>query len=170
MWRWAIKNKKNVNYGFLNRPSKKTMKLVEDTKEQILSGYVADKTYFYLIDDPFMKTIEEASEHNPDVAILKGLIKNIDGFNILEYSEDLMKEREAFAEVKIPVKHRYWEDTVVQISKYRAYRDVDGKFTDYASIVKFDDKELILKWDKYGIEEFEKNASDGKYHQRVKEK
>lgn len=170
MWRWAIKNKKNVNYGFLNRPSKKTMKLVEDTKEQILSGYVADKTYFYLIDDPFMKTIEEASEHNPDVAILKRLIKNIDGFNILEYSEDLMKEREAFAEVKIPVKHRYWEDTVVQISKYRAYRDVDGKFTDYASIVKFDDKELILKWDKYGIEEFEKNASDGKYHQRVKEK
>ena len=40
MWRWAIKHKKNVNYGFLNRPSKKTMKLVEETKEQILSGYI----------------------------------------------------------------------------------------------------------------------------------
>lgn len=168
MWRWAIKHKKNVNYGFLNRPSKKTMKLVEDTKEQILSGYVSDKSYFYLIDDPFMKTIEDSAKNNPDVAILKGMIKNIDGFNILEYSEDLMKEREAFVEVKIPVKHRYWEDTVVQISKYRAYRDVDGKFTDYASIVNFDDKELILKWDKYGIEEFEKNEKDGKYHQREK--
>ncbi len=168
MWRWAIKHKKNVNYGFLNRPSKKTMKLVEETKEQILSGYVSDKSYFYLIDDPFMKTIEDASKNNPDVAILKGMIKNIDGFNILEYSEELMKERETFVEVKIPVKHRYWEDTVVQISKYRVYRDVDGKFTDYASIVNFDDKELILKWDKYGIEEFEKNEKDGKYHQREK--
>ena len=168
MWRWAIKHKKNVNYGFLNRPSKKTMKLVEETKEQILSGYVSDKSYFYLIDDPLMKTIEDAAENNPDVAILKGMIKNIDGFNILEYSEELMKEREAFVEVEIPVKHRYWEDTVVQISKYRAYRDVDGKFTDYASIVNFDDKELVLKWDKYGIEEFEKNEKDGKYHQRVK--
>lgn len=169
MWRWAIKNKKNVNYGFLNRPSKKTTKLVEDTKEEILSGYVADKSYFYLIDDPFMKTIEDAAKSNPDVAQLKNHIRNIDGFNILEYSEELAKEKEAFEEVRIPVKHRYWEDTVVQISKYRAYRDVDGKFTDYASIVKFDDKELILKWDKYGIEEFEKNADDNKYHQRVKE-
>lgn len=169
MWRWAIKHEKNVNYGFLNRPSKKTMKLVEDTKEEILSGYVSDKSYFYLIDDPFMETIEDASENNPDVAQLKAHIKNIDGFNILEYSEELVKEKEAFVEVKIPVKHRYWEDTVVQISKYRAYRDVDGKFTDYASIVKFDDKELVLKWDKYGVEEFEKNAADGKYHQRIKD-
>ena len=168
MWRWAIKHKKNVNYGFLNRPSKKTMKLVEDTKEQILSGYVEDKSYFYLIDEPFMKTIKDSAKNNPDVAVLKEKIKTIDGFHILEYSDELMKERESFEEVKIPVKHRYWEDTVIQISKYRAYRDVDGQFTDYASIVKFDDKELILKWDKYGIEEFEKNESDGKYHQRVK--
>lgn len=168
MWRWAIKHKKNVNYGFLNRPSKKTTKLVDSTKEEILSGYVSDKTYFYLIDEPFMKTIEEAAQHNPDVAVLKSKIKTIDGFHILEYSEELMQEKEAFVEVKIPVKHRYWEDTVVQISKYRAYRDVDGQFTDYASIVKFDDKELILKWDKYGIEEFEKNKDDDKYHQRVK--
>ena len=168
MWRWAIKHNKNVNYGFLNRPSAKTMRLVEKTKEEILSGYVSDKSYFYLIDPPFMKTIEEAAKANPDVQVIKDRIKNLDGFYILEYSEDLMKEKETFEEVKIAVKHRYWEDTVVQISKYRAYRNVDDKFTDYATIVNFDDKELILKWDKYGIEEFEKK-DDGKYHQRVKE-
>ena len=168
MWRWAIKHNKNVNYGFLNRPSLKTMELVDKTKEEILSGYVSDKSYFYLIDPPFMKTIEEASLSNPDVRILKDKIKSIDGFYILEYSEDLMNEKETFEKVTIPVKHRYWEDNVIQISKYRAYRNVDDKFNDYAMIVTFDDKELILKWDKYGIEEFEKK-DDGKYHQRVKE-
>lgn len=167
MWRWAIAHNKNVNYGFLNRPSKKTNELVDKTREEILSGYVSDPSYFYLIDDKFMKTIEDAAKSNPDVARLKERIKNLNGFNILEYHNDLAKEREEFVEVKIPVKHNYWEAEIVQVSKYRAYRDVDGKFTDYASIVNFDDKELILKWDKYGIEEFEKKE-DGKYHQRPK--
>ncbi len=168
MWRWALKYKKNVNYGFLNRPSIKTQKLIDKTKEEILSGYVSDKSYFYLIDPPFMKTIEDAAKTNPDVRILKDRIKNLDGFLILEYQEDLVKERETFEEVRIPVKHNHWEDTVVQISKYRAYRNVDGQFIDYASIVKFDDKELILKWDKYGIEEFEKKPEEKQYRQRVK--
>ncbi len=166
MWRWAIKHRKNVNYGFLNRPSKKTHKLIDKTKEEILSGYVSDKSYFYLIDQPFMKTIESSAKNNPDVAILKEKIKNIDGFLILEYDEELMKERQSFKEVKISVKHRYWEDVLTQISKYRVSRDVEGKFTDFASIVKFDDTELILKWDKYGIEEFEKKPEEKQYHQR----
>lgn len=169
MWRWAIRHNKNVNYGFLNRPSAKTQKLVNETREAILSGVVPSKDYFYLIDKPFMKRIEEAAKVNPDVEKLKSLIRNIDGFLILEYSEELSKEREKFKRVSIPVKHRYWEDTLIQISPNRLYRDVEGKFTDYGTIIRFDDKYLDIKWDKYGMEYFEKKP-DGKYHQVLKDK
>lgn len=167
MWRWAIKNRKNVNYGFLNRPSAKTKELVDKVREEILSGYVSDDSYFYLIDKELMESIEDSAKLNPDVAKLKAAIKDIDGFKILEYSKELAKESESFKEVKIPVSHKYWTDDIVQVSQYRIYRNVNNEFTDFATILKFDDKELRLKWDKYGIEEFEKKA-DGRYHQKNK--
>ncbi len=164
MWRWAIRHKKNVNYGFLNRPSQKTQRLVDETREAILSGYVPNNEYFYLIDGELMKRIEESSKFNPDVAKLKGLIKNIDGFNILEYASELKENKESFVEVKIPVKHRYWDDVLIQVSPYRLYRNVNNTFMDHATIIRFNDKELYLRWDKYGIEKFVKKP-DGKYHQ-----
>lgn len=166
MWRWAIKHRKNVNYGFLNRPSAKTTELVNKVREEILSGYVSDNSYFYLIDKDLMKSINGAAKLNPDVAKLKSYIKNIDGFQILEYSPELVKKSESFKEIRIPVSHKYWRDDIIQISQYRAYRNVNNEFTDFATILKFDDKVLRLKWDKYGIEEFEKR-SDGRYHQKV---
>ncbi len=169
MWRWAIRKKKNVNYGFLNRPSAKTQKLVNETREAILSGVVPSNEYFYLIDSDLKKRIDEAAKTNPEVEKLKATIKNIDGFQILEYSEELVKDRKNFEKVMIPVKHRYWEDTLVQISPYRLYRDVNGEFTDYGTIIQFDENVLDIRWDKYGIEQFKKQ-SDGKYHQVVPEK
>ncbi|MBQ9089574.1 MAG: hypothetical protein IJY58_00790 [Alphaproteobacteria bacterium] len=169
MWRWAIKHNKNVNYGFLNRPSSKTQKLVNDTREAILAGSVPYKDYFYLIDGDLMKKIEDTAKINPDVMRLKSLIKNIDGFDILEYSEELAKTQKEFQKKEILVKHRYWDDKVIQISSYRVYRDVEGKFIDYATILRFDEEALDLKWDKYGEENFVKQ-SDGKYHQVIKDK
>ncbi len=169
MWRWAIQNNKNVNYGFLNRPSSKTQKLVNDTREAILAGSVPSKDYFYLIDGDLMKKIDDTAKINPDVMRLKSLIKNIDGFDILEYSEELAKMQKDFQKKEILVKHRYWDDKVIQISPYRVYRDVEGKFLDYATILRFDEEFLDLKWDKYGEENFVKQE-DGKYHQVVKDK
>ncbi len=164
MWRWAIRKNKNVNYGFLNRPSAKTQDLVNETREAILSGVVPHKEYFYLIDKDIMERIDDAAEMNPDVKKLRDSIKDIDGFKILEYSEDFVKARKEFKKKTVSVKHKYWEDKLYQISPYRIYRDVDGKFLDYATIVRFDDKALSIRWDKYGIERFVKK-SDGKYHQ-----
>ncbi len=164
MWRWAIRHNKNVNYGFLNRPSAKTQKLVSDTREAVLAGVVPHKDYFYLIDKEMKRSIDEAAKINPDVAKLKSMIKNINGFDILEYSEELAQKQQEFKKVTISVKHQYWEDELEQVSAYRLYRDVDGKFLDYATIVRFDDKVLSIRWDKYGIENFVKKP-DGKYHQ-----
>lgn len=164
MWRWAILHHKNVNYGFLNRPSKKTHKLVNDTREAILSGYVIDKNYFYLIDSELMRKIEDASKLNPLVAKLKSKIKNIDGFNILEYDAELAQINNSFKQVSIAVSHRNWTDDIVQISEYRVFRNVNNEFTDYATIIHFDDEYLLLRWDKYG-EEYFKKSQDGRYHQ-----
>ncbi len=164
MWRWAIRHNKNVNYGFLNRPSSKTEKLVNQVRENILAGFVPFKEYFYLIDSDLSKRIDEAAKLNPSVEIIKSKIKNIDGFQILEYDEALAQEQENFKKVEIPVTHKYWTDTLVQTSPYRLYRNVDNKFTDYATILDFDDVALNLRWDKYGEEYFQKE-SDGRYHQ-----
>lgn len=164
MWRWAIRYNKNVNYGFLNRPSSKTEKLVSKVRENILSGFVPYKEYFYLIDSEFFKRIEEAAKLNPTVAALKERIKEIDGFKILEYDPELDNQHSNFEKVNIPVTHKYWTDTLVQISPYRLYRNVENKFTDYATILDFDDTVLNLRWDKYG-EEYFKKENDGRYHQ-----
>ena len=164
MWRWAIRHNKNVNYGFLNRPSSKTEKLVSKVRENILSGFVPYKEYFYLIDSELSKRIDETAKLNPNVAALKNKIKDIDGFKILEYDAALDNEQANFEKVNIPVTHKYWTDTLVQISPYRLYRNVDNQFTDYATILDFDDTVLNLRWDKYG-EEYFKKEEDGRYHQ-----
>ncbi len=164
MWRWAIRHNKNVNYGFLNRPSSKTEKLVNQVREDVLSGFIPFDNYFYLIDSELSKRIDEAAAINPSVAILKSKIKDIDGFKILEYDPMLAKEQSDFEKVNIPVTHKYWTDTLVQISPYRLYRNVDNQFNDYATILDFDDTVLNLNWDKYG-EEYFKKESDGRYHQ-----
>ena len=164
MWRWAIRHNKNVNYGFLNRPSSKTEKLVSKVREDILSGFVPYKEYFYLIDSELSKRIDDAAKLNPSVATLKNKIKDIDGFKILEYDAELDNEQANFEKVNIPVTHKYWTDTLVQISPYRLYRNVENQFTDYATILDFDDTVLNLRWDKYG-EEYFKKEEDGRYHQ-----
>ncbi len=164
MWRWAIRHNKNVNYGFLNRPSSKTEKLVSQVRENILSGFVPFNDYFYLIDSELSKRIDEAAKLNPSVAILKSKIKNIDGFKILEYDAELADQQKNFEKVNIPVTHKYWTDTLIQISPYRLYRNVENKFNDYATILDFDDTVLNLRWDKYG-EEYFKKENDGRYHQ-----
>ena len=164
MWRWAIRHNKNVNYGFLNRPSSKTEKLVSKVRENILSGFVPFNDYFYLIDSDLSNRIDEAAKLNPSVAILKSKIKNIDGFKILEYDAELAEQQENFEKVNIPVTHKYWTDTLIQISPYRLYRNVENKFNDYATILDFDDTVLNLRWDKYG-EEYFKKENDGRYHQ-----
>lgn len=164
MWRWAIRHHKNVNYGFLNRPSAKTEKLVSQVRENIMSGFVPFNDYFYLIDPDFYSRIEEAAKLNPNVALLKSKIKDIDGFNILEFDEELSNGNKNFVQKNIPVTHKYWTDTLIQISPYRLYRNVENKFNDYAIILDFDDTVLNLRWDKYG-EEYFKKESDGRYHQ-----
>lgn len=164
MWRWAIRHKKNVNYGFLNRPSQKTHKLVNEAREAILSGYVLRKEYFYLIDSELMKRIDDTAKLNPAVAKLKSKIKTIDGFKILEYDEELAQVTKSFNQVNIPVTHRYWSDNIVQMSEYRVFRNVNNEFTDYATILHLDDTYLMIRWDKYG-EEYFKKEQDGRYHQ-----
>ena len=170
IWRWAIRNGKNVNYGFLNRPSRKTKDLVNRVREQVLSGYIGKEyaDYFFVIDSDLMKKITETARTNPAVAALKNKIKRIDGFDILEYDAELEKAYTAFEIQKIPVKHRYWDTNLIQVSPHRVYRIMDDKRHDYATIVEYNDRVLRLKWDKYGIEEFKKE-SDGRYHLVLKE-
>ncbi len=172
IWRWALAKGKNVNYGFLNRPSRKTLELVNKVREQVLSGYVESADYFYIIDSEIKKKIDELAKVNPAVENLKSKIKKLDGFEILEYDTDL---HQAYLEGTrpeklkiIPTTHRYWMADLVQIAPYRVYRLLEDKRKDYASILKHDDGMLILKWDLYGTEEFKKE-SDGRYHQIVKE-
>ncbi len=170
IWRWAIRNGKNVNYGFLNRPSKKTKDLVNKVREQLLSGYIGKEyaDYFFVIDSDLMKKITDTSKNNPAVAKLKSKIKRIDGFDILEYDAELENEHKIFQVKKIPVKHRYWDTLLVQVSPYRIYRIMDDKKHDYATILEYNDRILRLKWDKYGVEEFKKEP-DGRYHQIIKD-
>ena len=172
MWRWALKHGKNVNYGFLNRPSRKVTNLVNAVREEILSGYVSSADYFYVIDSDLKKRIDEAAKVNPAVAELKKRIQKIDTYEILEYQTDLhqnyLTAQEAAKGNKIPVTHRYWRDDLIQTGPYRLYRPLEKNDRDYATMVRYDDKMLILKWDRYGTEEFEKK-SDGRYHQIVKE-
>ncbi len=164
IWRWAIKNHKNVNYGFLNRPSKKTMNMVDRVQEELMNGYVSSPDYFYVIDSDLMKVLDNAAPINPAVANLKQYIKHIDDYDILEYVPELAAAQQAFERRTVSVAHAYWKSDLEQISPYRMVRDVDGKFKDYATVLEFDDKILKLKWDKYDIEEFERR-DDGVYHQ-----
>ncbi len=163
MWRWAIRKNKNVNYGFLNRPSAETQNLVNETREAILSGVVPSKDYFYLIDKPFMKQIEAVAKVNQQVLKLKNSIRNIDGFLILEYSDAFSKQPEKFNPRTILIRNMFGDARFIQISPNRLYWDAFGKFTDYGTIIRFDDKYLDIQWDKYQAEHYEKK-SDGKYH------
>ncbi len=170
IWRWVIRNNKNVNYGFLNRPSQKTTNLVDRVREELMNGYVSSPNYFYVIDSDLMKSLNEAARINPAVEKLKTHIKKIDGFHILEYVPELDKKQKKFTKRVISIKHSYWEDTLEQISQYRMVRDVDGKFKDYATILQFDGKVLKLKWDKYDVEEFIRGAGGVYYQKELKEK
>lgn len=168
IWRWAIKNHKNINYGFLNRPSRKTHELINTVREQILSGYISEKysNYFFVIDEDLMKHINRVAQKNPAVEKLKSYIQRIDQYDILEYHPDLEKDT-TYKTNFIPTTHRYWVADLIQISPYRVYRAFDNR-KDFASIVRYDDQMLILDWDNYGIEEFKKEA-DNRYHQIIKQ-
>lgn len=166
MWKWAIKNNKKVNYGFLNRPSKETNDLVSKTKEEVLSGYVSDPTYFYVIDEDFMKQIDNLVAVNPDVAKLRASIRRIDNYDILEYDPTLRPQMMSFVSKKIGVNHQYWTDELVMTAPYRIYRELENNYKDYASIQRYDDEHLDLKWDRYGVEEFRK-GKDGRYYQWI---
>lgn len=172
MWKWALKHGKNVNYGFLNRPSRRVTDMVNSVREEVLSGYVSNADYFYVIDSDLKKRIEEAAKVNPAVAELKKRIQKIDTYEILEYQTDLhqnyLADRKNSRGKKIPVSHRYWRDDLIQTGPYRLYRPLEKGDRDFATMVRYDDKMLILKWDRYGTEEFEKK-SDGRYHQIIKE-
>ena len=165
IWQWAIKNHKNVNYGFLNRASRKTEALVEKVQEQILSGYLSKEysNYFFVIDEDLMKRINQAAPKNPDVARLKTFIRRIDNYDILEYTPELDRNV-TYQTSTIPTAHRYWRNQLVQVSPYRVYRELDTGRKDYATILRYDDQFLTLSWDHYGVEEFKKEA-DGWYHQ-----
>lgn len=172
MWKWALKHGKNVNYGFLNRPSRKVTDMVNSVREEVLSGYVSNADYFYVIDSDLKKRIDEAAKVNPAVAELKKRIQKIDTYEILEYQTDLhqnyLSARKNARGKKIPVSHRYWREDLIQTGPHRLYRPLEKGDKDYATMVRYDDKMLILKWDRYGTEEFEKK-SDGRYHQIIKE-
>lgn len=167
IWKWAIRNNKKVNFGFLNRPSKETHELVNKVKEEILNGYVSDPTYFYVIDSDFMKQIDDVAKTNPDVAKLRATVRRIDGYDILEYNPDLRPNMMSFAPKKIDVVHLAWKSELVMTAPYRLYRLIEeSNYKDYASIKRFDDQVLEIKWDRYGIEEFRK-GKDGRYYQWV---
>lgn len=167
IWRWAIKHNKKVNYGFLNsRWTAKPVELVNERKDEILSGYVSDPSYFYVIDDELMKRIDEMAKNNPNVAKLKTHIQHIDKYDILEYSEELTPPLVSFAPKKIPVIHQYWQDTLVMPTQYRIYRELASGYKDLGSVGRFDDEMLIINWDRYPPEEFKK-GKDGKYYQMV---
>ncbi len=168
IWKWAIKNHKNVNYGFLNRPSRKTHTLINRVREQILSGYIGKEysDYFFVIDEDLMKRIDEAARVNPAVADLKKKIQKWDGIDILEYHPEFDNVVRNFKRRTIPTTHNYWSAELVQVSPYRLYRQLDND-RDYATIVRMDDEYLVLKWDRYATEEFKKEA-DGRYHQVTK--
>lgn len=168
MWRWALKNHKNVNYGFLNRASKQTNDLVNKTRDELLSGYVVDPSYFYVIDDDVMEKINAAAQINPAVQKLRERIQKIDDYRILEYQPDLLPVNTGFKPVVIPVTHRYWQAELVHNAPYRVYRLLDTGYKDFATVIRFDENMLILKWDRFGQEEFKKEP-DGRYHQILKE-
>lgn len=166
VWRWALKNNKKVNYGFLNRASKKTNDLVKNVREEVLNGYVSDPTYFYIIDSDLMKQIDKAAEVNPSVAKLKASIRKVDSYDILEYNPDLKPEQIMFPPKRVPTVHRYWNANLLMVSPHRVYRVLTDGYKDYATVTRYDDEMLILKWDRYDAEEFKK-GKDGKYYQIV---
>ena len=164
VWKWAIKHNKNVNYGFLNsRATKKPEELVNKVKEEILSGYVSDPTYFYIIDEDLMARINDVAKINPDVAKLKSQIRRVSTYDILEYDAALQPVMMSFSEQKIKVNHRYWQADLIMTSKHRLYRVLEKGDKDYATITRHDDM-LVLKWDRYGTEEFKKGRN-GEYWQ-----
>lgn len=164
IWKWAIKNKKNVNYGFLNRPSRKTHELINRVREQLLSGYIGKEysDYFFVIDEDLMKRIDEVARINPAVAEMKKKIRKLDGVDILEYHPEFDAVVRTFTKRTIPTTHSYWSADLVQISPYRLYRQLEND-KDYATIIRMDDSYLTLKWDRYDVEEF-KREPDGRYH------
>lgn len=164
VWKWAIKHNKRVNYGFLNsRATKKPEELVNRVKEEILSGYVSDASYFYIIDEKMMEQINDVAKLNPDVAKLKSKIRRVSTYDILEYDPELKPIMISYSHRTVRVHHRYWQDDLVMTTPSRIYRDVDNR-KDYATITRFDDTMLVLKWDKYDTEEFKK-GKDGIYWQ-----
>lgn len=166
VWKWAIKHNKKVNYGFLNRPSKKTHELISKTKEEILSGYVSDPTYFYVIDEDFMKQINDVAKSSPSVEVLRQAIRRIGKYDILEYNPDLRPQTLSFMPKTIGVTHQYWTADLKMTAPYRVYRLVDNEYKDFASIRRFDGDVLELKWDKYDLEVF-RRGRDGRYYQVI---
>lgn len=166
VWKWAVRHNKNVNYGFLNsRATKKPEELVAKVKDEILSGYISDDSFFYVIDEDLMKQIAEVAKVSSEVAKLKGKIRRVSGFDILECDETLKPVMMSFIPKILTVNHRYWKSDLVSTTPNRLYRLFDDGRKDYASILRNDDK-LVLKWDRYGTEEFKK-GSDGQYWQIV---
>lgn len=164
-WKWAMQYNKNVNYGFLNRPTPKAKEMVDAVRQQILSGYISPqyKDYFFVLNPKVMTQIEELARLNPDMQKIKYAIEQIDGVYILEYNPDFAEITQSFAQATIPVAHQYWSDHLSQVSPYRIYRLMpDGK-KDYATILEFNNDVLNLQWDEWGKELF-RRQNDGWYH------
>ena len=164
-WYWAIKYRKNVNYGFLNRPTPKAKETVDAVRQQLMSGYIAPeyRDYFFLITPKLLQQINTMANIDPRVKELASHVRQIDGVNILEYSPELMSQSEEFMSRPIPVAHKYWSDQLIQTGSHRLYRLLPNNEKDYASILVMDGNRLILQWDSWGEERFQMQG-DGWYH------
>jgi len=164
-WHWAIKYHKNANYGFLNRPTPKAKQMVDKVRQQILSGYISPdfKDYFFVLDSQLLEQIDALAKIDPHVKKLKKKIQVVDGVHILEYDTVLLHEIPKFEKQFIPVNHKFWADDLVQESPNRIYRNLSEEERDYATILEKNNTHLILLWDSWGREDFQKRE-DGRYY------
>lgn len=164
-WKWAIRYNKNVNYGFLNRPTPKAKQTVDAVRQQILSGYISPEysNYFFLLNPKVLTQIKELSKIDPNLQRIDSAIQNIDGVYVLEYSPEFEQLSQNFMSEIIPVAHQYWSENLIQVSPYRIYRPMPDGGKDYATILELNDENLHLQWDEWG-REFFKRQDDGRYH------
>ncbi|MDR2902884.1 MAG: DUF6311 domain-containing protein [Lactobacillales bacterium] len=167
IWKFAAKYDKNVNSGYMNREPEKVQKDKENVRSEIFAGYVSDPDYFYVIDPDFLAEIKTVAAYDKSVQALYKSIKGLDGYYILEYDPAFLENTKEFKPQVYRVIQGTWEDDLVQYANARLYRQLPHH-RDHATIVKANEEELVIKWDKHGYEKFKKNKGNNKYHKIAK--
>lgn len=165
LWQLAARYNKNINFGFLNRQSLKVNREVNRVQTEILSGYVSDPSYLYIIDDDLIKKIKKRAPKNPAVQKLYDSLLKMDGYYVLEYSPDLFNPKD-FKPYQINASHPSWTGTLTVVLPgriVRRYEAAEGIREDYGNIESLTNTELVVEWDQFSKERFTKEPGETRY-------